>query len=360
MTTLARAGDLDANGQVRRAIGYLDSRQETWSKFGGSARGTGEDKTTCLSCHTGISYAITRHLLGGFIESPGFSAFEDKMIGDVTRRVTHWNELDSPRFRLMYDHDDQKKVESQGTEAVLDALILTRDDQLRGRAEPSETTRSSLAHLWMSQKTEGAEAGSWDWLNFGLEPWEGDGSPAFGASLAAIAVGSAPGYLEGPVDDRSKQGVERLRGYLIRRFPQESLHNRLWIIEASSRFKDLAEPAQIRTVVAELKAAQREDGGWSLARFGDFQRVDNSKPNETSDGYATGLAVHTLLKAGEPADRPEITRAVDWLRKHQREDGSWPGISVNKERDPSTFAGKLMTDAATAFAARGLVEAGAK
>jgi hypothetical protein len=33
------------------------------------------------------------------------------------------------------------------------------------------------------------------------------------------------------------------------------------------------------------------------------------------------------------------------------------GISVNKERNPETFTGKLMTDAATAFAARTLIEA---
>jgi hypothetical protein len=46
------------------------------------------------------------------------------MIAAVGLRVGHWAELDSPRFRLMYDSDDRKKVESRGTEAVINALVL--------------------------------------------------------------------------------------------------------------------------------------------------------------------------------------------------------------------------------------------
>ena len=81
----------------------------------------------------------------------------------------------------------------------------------------------------------------------------------------------------------------------------------------------------------------------------------------TPDGYyATGLALHVLLRAGLPAARPELSRGFAWLRSHQQEDGSWPGRSVNKERDPATFIGKLMTDAATAIAAQALVEAGSR
>ena len=41
--------------------------------------------------------------------------------------------------------------------------------------------------------------GAWAWLNFHNEPWEANGSPYFGASLAALAVGRAPGgYASSP------------------------------------------------------------------------------------------------------------------------------------------------------------------
>jgi squalene-hopene/tetraprenyl-beta-curcumene cyclase len=257
----------------------------------------------------------------------------------------------------MYDFDDRKKVESRGTEAVLNALILARDDADRGRTAPGAATRTALQHLWETQKAEGPAAGSWDWLNFGLEPWEGKGSPAFGATLAAIAVGSAPGYLGGKLDEGASKGVRSLRDYLARRFPEESLYNRLWMLEASAVFEGLLTADQSRQVVDQLIAARRDDGGWALADLGTFKRVDDTPQVRESDGHATGLALHALLRTGSPSTRPEVAKGLAWLRSHQRDDGSWPGRSVNKERDAATFVGKLMSDAATAYAALALIEA---
>lgn len=357
-TRAALGGEGDSLGQVRRAIVFLDSRQETWSRFDSAGRGTAEDRTTCLSCHTGISFVLTRPLLGRFVDSLQPVVSEERMISSVTRRVAHWSELDSPRFRLMYDHDERKKVESWGTEAVLNTLILASDDKRRGRASSSEASRSALKHLWETQESSGSDAGSWNWLNFGLEPWEGEGSRAFGATLAVIAVGSAPGYLDGPLDEQGTRGVNLLRTYLRSRLPEESLHNRLWILEASASFKGLISPEQSQAILDQVRALQREDGGWSLAALGQFQRVDGSTQPEASDGYATGLALHALIGAGVPKDQPSVAKGLGWLGSRQRKDGSWPGISVNKERDPASFAAQLMTDAATAFSARALVDAG--
>jgi squalene-hopene/tetraprenyl-beta-curcumene cyclase len=285
---------------------------------------------------------------------------EERMIAGVGLRVEHWAELDSPRFRLMYDHDDRKKSESRGTEAVLNALILTRDDAERGRSNTGAAARTALRHLWAAQATAGSDAGSWDWLDFGLEPWEAGGSRAFGAALAAIAVGSAPGYLGRGLDERASRGVDALRDYLRRRFAAESLFNRLWILEASTALDGLLSADQRRDVVDQLLALQRDDGGWALATLGGFERVDGTAQARDSDGYATGLALHALLRAGSPAACPELARGLGWLRSHQRSDGSWPGYSMNKERDPATFVGKLMSDAATAVAARALVESGTR
>jgi hypothetical protein len=354
----AIAGDSEDPARLRRASAYLDARQDEWSRFSKAQRGEGAERTACVSCHTGVGYALARPSLAPFAEKSGPPPIELKMAAAVALRVEHLAELDSPRFELMYDHDDRKKVESRGTEAVLNALVLAREDAGQGRSEPSSTTLAALRNLWETQATEGEAAGSWDWLNFGLQPWEADGSRAFGAALAAIAVGSAPGYRDRPLDDRASKGLQRLEKYLRSRFPGENLYNRLWIVEASSTFEGLLSPDQKRQLVEQLLAIRHDDGGWALADLGDFKRVDKTPQNRDSEGHATGLALHVLLRLDTPLDRPEVTKGLGWLRTHQNPDGSWPGRSVNKQRDPSTFIGHLMTDAATAMAAQALIEAG--
>jgi squalene-hopene/tetraprenyl-beta-curcumene cyclase len=353
----AVAGDPEDPARVRRAIAYLDDRQDQWSRFAKAERGEGADKTTCVSCHTGVGYALARPALRPFAATPGPAPAEGRMVAAATLRVEHWAELDSPRFELMYDHEERKKVESRGTEAVLNALVLARDDASRGRTEPGPATRSAFGHLWAAQAKEGPDAGSWDWLNFGLGPWETNGSRAFGAALAAIAVGAAPGGLDRGSDETASRGERSLRDYLRRRLPEESLYNRLWILEASANFEGLLSGDQKREVVDQLVAARREDGGWALATLGDFKRVDGTPQPRDSDGHATGLVVHALLRTGSTPDRPEVAGGLAWLRSHQQGDGSWPGRSVNKERDPATFVGKLMVDAATAIAALAIAEA---
>jgi hypothetical protein len=359
----ARDRDPDRDrARVARAIAWLDARQEAWSSFARAERGEGPDRTTCVSCHTVLSYALARPALGRFTAGPGHdpgpAAAEARTLAAVRLRVAHWADLDTPRFDLMYDFDDRKKVESRGTEAVLNALILARSDAASRRAEPGPATRVALGHLWAAQTTAGPEAGSWDWLNFGLQPWEAPGSRAFGAALAAIAVGSAPGDPENPPDESAVRGVRLLRHYLRSRFPEETLYNRLWILDASTALGDLLTAAQQREAVTQLLALQREDGGWALPSLGAYKRVDGSDQSFDSEGYATGLAAHILLGQGYAIDHPDLARGLAWLRSHQQADGSWSGRSVNKQRDPATFAGKLMTDAATAVSALALVEAG--
>ena len=147
-----------------------------------------------MSCHTGLSYALARPALRRFTAETGPATAEERMLAAVNLRVAHWDELDTPRFRLMYDSDDNKRAESRGTEAVLNALILARDDAARGRSAPSVNARTSFQHLWQTQTKDGKAAGSWDWLNFGLAPWEANGSRTFGVALARPARPTWAGY----------------------------------------------------------------------------------------------------------------------------------------------------------------------
>ena len=75
-----------------------------------------------------------------------------------------------------------------------------------------------------------------------------------------------------------------------------------------------------------------------------------------SDGYATGLAVLALRRAGVGADSAQLKKGIGWLVANQKE-GTWPTHYVNKARDPQDNIGKFMRDAATAFAILALTEA---
>src|SRR6185295_10664012 len=73
----------------------------------------------------------------------------------------------------------------------------------RRRAE----RRRAFDNLWALQMKTGDLSGAWAWLNFHYEPWEAERSAYFGATLAAVAVATAPGgYAAAPeIQDRTKQ-----------------------------------------------------------------------------------------------------------------------------------------------------------
>ena len=91
---------------------------------------------------------------------------------------------------------------------------------------PSDATKQAFDNLWKVQTQAGGDKGAWDWLDFGLEPWESKGARYYGAALAAIAVGSAPGYYKATADTVLDGKVEMLRVYLKGKFADQNLHNR--------------------------------------------------------------------------------------------------------------------------------------
>jgi squalene-hopene/tetraprenyl-beta-curcumene cyclase len=103
--------------------------------------------------------------------------------------------------------------------------------------------------------------------------------------------------------------------------------------------------------VEELVGAQRPDGGWSTAGLVE-NPLDPRRQSEEgrraraevghgrdflifvgrdqvytssldSDGYATGLVLYVLRRAGVSADDPRIRRGVAWLKANQRASGRW-------------------------------------
>jgi hypothetical protein len=97
-----------------------------------------------------------------------------------------------------------EEEQSRGTEAVLNLLILAGEDALQNRQALNGPTHKAFKELWKEQRADGA----WDWLVFGLEPYESADSLYYGAALAAMAVGTAAGDAGGTGENASS-GVDK-------------------------------------------------------------------------------------------------------------------------------------------------------
>lgn len=348
----------------KAAAEYLDRREVTWMEWPGAARDHG---TFCVSCHTAVPFALSRPMLRAALGERGPSENERALLDNVSKRVRLWNEVDP--FYQGKKYDNNKAAESRGTEAVLNALILASHDAQIGQL--SDVTRKAFSVMWDLQTTDGEGKGSWRWLQFGMEPWEAKDSAYYGAALAAIAVGIAPGNYGSSADTQDKLGA--LRDYLNREFENQSTINQVVVLWASAKLPGLLDPKRKQFIIDEVRNQQQSDGSWrlsllswpkgwnvhSLARM--RLRADWTPQQGEGDGYATGLIVYALRQAGVTADDSRVKRGLAWLASNQSgEEGSWPSSSLTERRNPSSNVGHFMRDAATAYAVLALSDSGAQ
>jgi squalene-hopene/tetraprenyl-beta-curcumene cyclase len=319
-----------------------------WSTWPNAAR---DHETFCVSCHSAAPYAMGRPVLRHYLKQTSPSPQEQKLVANVSKRVGLWKEV-AP-FYPDQTRGLPKSSESRGTESVLNALVLSARDAQTGAL--ADDTRAAFTNMWALQMRTGDLNGAWAWLNFHYEPWESPASPYMGATLAAYAVGQAPGYASSA---DAKDGVARLREFLNRGFTSQSLFNKLMLVMAASSLDGVITQAQRASVVAEARSLQQSDGGWSLSRFGQWSRVDKTPLDTRSDGLATALAVVALQASGASDPDPVLTKGLDWLRRNQDpKTGQWWASSLNKERAPASDAARFMSDAATAYAVLALTRA---
>jgi squalene-hopene/tetraprenyl-beta-curcumene cyclase len=326
------------------AANYLDHRAKAWMH---SRRASRDRGTACLSCHTTVPYALARSELSRILGELSPPIPQQELLDTVKKRVALWPQL-LPWYR-------DEKVESRGTEAVLNALILSEADASRGHLSPA--TRAALDDMWALQRVDGPKAGSWPWIQFNNEPWEAPDSDYYGATLAALATGLAPdGYSRDPA---IQEPVSRLRDYLRRTYPDQTLLNRIDLLWVAGQMPDLVD-SEVRTaILSEISARQHADGGWSTASLmPSWKRHDGSSPPDVSDGYATGLISLVLQESGVPTSDARLRRSLAWLEEHQsRWNGRWSADSPNGHRGLLNEARPFMDDAATAFAVLALVRA---
>jgi squalene-hopene/tetraprenyl-beta-curcumene cyclase len=354
-TTAANSWDPKA------AAAYLDQRESWWAGWQETARDHG---TFCISCHTAVPYALARPALRKALGEATPTENERLLLESVSKRVRLWKEV-APVYNDKKDGLN-KSAESRATEAVLNAFVLASYDSQKEKL--SNDTRTAFDNLWALQQTTGDNKGAWLWQLFDLNPWEGNISSYYGATLAAIAVGTAPeNYRSAP---EIQNNLKMLRDYLDREYAAQPTINRVTLLWASAKLPGLVSPRRQKSIIDEVLSEQQADGGWSLfplARtwrdwglssvFGRWKREDGTPQELKSDGLATGLIAYVLPQAGVPSKNVQLQQGRAWLVRNQNKpEGLWLAYSLNKRRELSSNVGRFMSDAATAFAVLALAE----
>ncbi|MBP3953837.1 terpene cyclase/mutase family protein [Gemmata sp. G18] len=298
-----------------KAAEYLDGVGVNWTR-----------DRNCITCHTNMPYLTARPLLKG---DAGWREVRKYLEADVTS----WSAGGKPKGEAYI---------------VATAFALAFNDaQQTGTLHT--TTKTALDRMWTVQRT----TGDWKWLKCDWPPLEHD--DYYGAVLAALAVGYAPGdYVK---TEAAKAGVEKLKAYL-KKTPAPDLHHTAMLLWASTKLDGLLTAEEQKKAVASLRAKQRKDGGWSLPSLGEYKRRDENKtpndPGADSDGYGTGFVTFVLLQAGAKPNDPAITSATKWLKANQRASGRWYTRSLNNDK------AHYIANAGTAFCVLALSEAGEK
>jgi squalene-hopene/tetraprenyl-beta-curcumene cyclase len=343
------AADPPAAWNRKAAAAYLDQRATWWTTWPNAQRDHG---TFCVSCHTALPFALARPSLRHALGETAPSAPESALLANVTKRVTMWRDVEP--FYPDQTRGVPKTSESRATEAILNAVILSRRDAAAGAL--SAEGRTALDNVWALQMKTGEQTGAWTWLQFHNEPWEGDSSPFHGATLAAIAIHSAPGgYAVAP---ELAERVKALHEYLRKNNEKQPLLSRAMLLWASASSSAILTRDEQSAIADALLRAQQADGGWSTALLGSWKRADGTALDTRSDGYATGLVSLALESIADARAHAAVARALAWLGAHQDPaTGAWLAVSLNKQRDPASDAGRFMSDAATAYAVLALTKA---
>ena len=360
VTTLMYAAP-PSTWDARAAAAYLDQRQRAWESWPKASRDHG---TVCVSCHTALPYALARPELRRVLHESDSTTTEQRLVRDVVARVRAWSEV-QPFYGDTTPNGRTKAIQSRGTEAVLNAVILASRDARSGTA--TDDARRALANMVTMQQRSGDDAGAWPWLDFGLRPWESSTAAYFGAALAAVAIGVEPQHYAATRE--IQPNIVRLRTYLREHFDQSlwrrvlrrddpRLFNRAMLLWASAKLPGLLSSAEQGPIIAALWDAQASDGSWRLASLGRWRPGEGVSSDTAGDGFATGLVAFALEQAGNQPSESHVARALVWLAQHQDPTtGMWRAASLNKPRDPGTTVGKFMSDAATAYAVLALTAA---
>ncbi len=297
-----------------RAARYLDIAALNWMKT-----------KSCTACHTMTPYMMARPALAAVLPpAPEVRQF--------------FEEVATKRREAMPSYTCK---DVDGAVAIVVAAALAFNDRTStGKLHPA--TRQALDQMWALQHADGG----WTWPFRDTPPLKS--TEHYFVTFAALGAGLAPeGYAKTAA---SRKGLEGVRKFL-KAHPATGLHEKAMLLWAGSHVDGLMVEQQRKQTLTELLAAQRPDGGWSMASliangndpkqqaekakklraekgFGtEFLvyagRDETYKSSLASDGYATGLVVYVARQAGVPAADQRLQRGIAWLKSHQRVSGRW-------------------------------------
>ena len=346
LLVLTTAPLLCADWNPRLAADYLDARQKAWFAWP-AANASG---VVCVSCHTGMPYLLARPALRRALGESSPTLYEKGLLNGMKARVAKTD------LKELYPKSKGPHAsEALGVEAIFSALFLAVEDAQRDKL--SADAERAFERMWSLQIPTGKAAGAWDWNSYDLDPWETPESTFYGAALAALATGMAPGDYQGRPEIR--QNVAALTTYLRNEQSSQPLHNRLILLWASTKLRGLLTDTKRAALLDEVWGKQQADGGWTLESLGAWKKRPEAPSSSGSNGYATGLVAFAVQQAAVGRANPRLVRALDWLRGHQdHQIGDWPANSMNTQREPYSMPAQFMQDAATGFATLALLEAG--
>jgi hypothetical protein len=300
------AGPRRVQQAVERAVGYLQAESAAWLKT-----------RKCAACHHVPMplWALGEAGRQGYVIDEGFvTATVESLLGSRDKLMA------SKIFPNPADPPDPRP-QGRGLNMGLPFLAVAARSLPtleRGQERSLELVAEEIAR---KQRPDG----SWEFFATLRRPPINESQATDAAWIIMALQGET-----GPDAPESRRAVlSRALAWLDAAKPSD-LHQekvlRLLLAIRPGKPRDTMQPA-----VDELLALQRSDGGWS-------QIV----PEPKSDAFATGQTLYVLSLAGYTAERPEITRGIDFLVATQKADGSWP-MTSRSTPDGSPGGAKLLT-----------------
>jgi squalene-hopene/tetraprenyl-beta-curcumene cyclase len=291
------------------ALDYMERGAVAW---------TGERQ--CVACHTNGSYMAVRPLLTAQLGPPQ-KELRDFFVSTLQE------ELATDPADLRPELDSTQAVYVAAGLAIWDAHVTHR---------LSPETAQALSMMFKLQRKDG----DWTISDDNNPPLESSRFQL--ATVAARAVGNAPGWLAQQRGTPVEAQVNRLMDYLRAERKLQGDYDRTDLLWAAAEFPGLLDATREQQLIQMILRHQRQDGGWSMRSFalpeewGKGNRAEKLRAevefvDPPSDGHMTGLAIIALRKAGVPAGDPRIQRGIAWLRSNQRSSGRWWTRSLNRD-----------------------------
>jgi squalene-hopene/tetraprenyl-beta-curcumene cyclase len=311
--TIARPSVDEAKIQFtpKLALDYMEQGALAWS---------GERQ--CVACHTNGSYMVARPLMTQQLGPP-----QKELRDFFVSTLREQEQLASDPVKLQSEVEPTQVVYIAAGLAVWDANVT---HQL------SPETVQALNLMFKLQR----DTGDWFISDDNNPPLESSTYQL--ATVAARAVGNAPGWLAQQHGKPAEAQINRLKSFLQAKGKMQGDYDRTDLLWAAAEFPGLLDAKREQELVEMIESHQRLDGGWAMRSFAKPEewgkgnraprlRAELDLADPESDGHMTGLAIIALRKAGVPASDPHIQRGVAWLLANQRASGRWWTRSLNTD-----------------------------